>query len=313
MPVFDGIEVRLTNREKLYWPEGDMGRPAVSKGELLDYYAAIAPFMLPHISGRAASLLRCPEGVGNDCFFAKQAPDGRPGWVNTVSIWAKTSKREVDYILISDTATLMWAANLGAIEFHVSPARASDLDDPTYVVFDLDPGSPADAADCARVAIQIRDFLAELGLVGFAKSSGSKGIHVIVPVNSPATFEQTEAFAHRIAAQLHESGPDSITVNMRRKHRAGKVLIDWSQNQRHKTTVAPYSVRAKTRPTVSVPLGWDEIEAVSESGRAGDLFPEIDKVIARVAELGDLMGSATEMIQQLPEAMTAPLERTDRN
>lgn len=312
MPAFDGVEVRLTNRDKLYWAEDVRGRPAVSKGEMLDYYAAIAPLMLPHIAGRAASLLRCPEGVGDECFFAKQAPDGRPDWVKTVGIWAKTSKREVDYILVNDTATLMWAANLGAIEFHVSPALASNLDAPTYLVFDLDPGPPADAVDCARVALLIRDCLAELGLVGFAKSSGSKGVHVIVPVNSPATFEQTQAFAFRIAAQLQEARPDSVVVNMRKKERAGKVLIDWSQNQRHKTTVAPYSVRAKARPTVSVPLGWGEVETASESGKVDDLFPEFDAVIDRVVEIGDLMEGATEMIQHLPEAMTTPLDRSDR-
>lgn len=312
MPEFDGVEVRLTNRDKAYWPASSAESPAVSKGEMLDYYEVIAPLMLPHIAARAASLLRCPEGVGEECFFAKQAPEARPEWVKTVGIWAKTSKREVKYILVNDVATLMWAANLGAVEFHVSPARASNLDAPTYVVFDLDPGPPADAVDCAQVALLIRDYLDDLGLVGFAKSSGSKGIHVIVPVNSPATFEQTEAFAYRIAAQIQEARPDSVVVNMRKKQRTGKVLIDWSQNQRHKTTVAPYSVRAKARPTVSVPLTWGEIEAASESASVAGLFLEIDAVLARVGELGDIMGDATEMIQHLPDSMTAPLEGSDR-
>lgn len=312
MPEFDGVEVRLTNRDKTYWPAGSAGSPAVTKGEMLDYYEAIAPFMLPHIARRAASLLRCPDGVGEECFFAKQAPEGRPDWVSTVGIWAKTSERQVEYILVNDVATLMWAANLGAVEFHVSPARVSNLDAPTYVVFDLDPGPPADVVDCARVALLIRDRLAELGLVGFAKSSGSKGIHVIVPVNSPSTFEQTEGFAYRIAAQLQEVRPDSVVVNMRKKQRTGKVLIDWSQNQRHKTTVAPYSVRAKVRPTVSAPLTWTEVEAASEGGMTGGLFLEISAVAARVSELGDLMGDATEMVQHLPEEMTEPLSPQDK-
>lgn len=312
MPEFDGVEVRLTNRDKTYWPAGSAGSPAVTKGEMLDYYEAIAPFMLPHIARRAASLLRCPDGVGEECFFAKQAPEGRPDWVSTVGIWAKTSERQVEYILVNDVATLMWAANLGAVEFHVSPARVSNLDAPTYVVFDLDPGPPADVVDCARVALLIRDRLAELGLVGFAKSSGSKGIHVIVPVNSPSTFEQTEGFAYRIAAQLQEVRPDSVVVNMRKKQRTGKVLIDWSQNQRHKTTVAPYSVRAKVRPTVSAPLTWTEVEAASEGGMTGGLFLEINAVAARVGELGDLMGDATEMVQHLPEEMTEPLSPQDK-
>lgn len=312
MPEFDGVGVRLTNRDKVYWQADSAGSPAVSKGEMLDYYEAIAPFMLPHIAGRAASLLRCPDGVGEECFFAKQAPEGRPEWVKAVGVWAKTSKREVEYILVNDVATLMWAANLGAVEFHISPARASNLDAPTYVVFDLDPGPPADAVDCARVALAIRDCIAELGLVGFVKSSGSKGIHVVVPVNSPTTFEQTEAFAHRIAAQIQEVSPDSVVVNMRKEKRTGKVLIDWSQNQRHKTTVAPYSVRAKARPTVSVPLTWSEIEAATEGGTAGGLFLEIDAVTARVGELGDLIGDVTEIVQHLPEAMTAPLSPPDK-
>lgn len=312
MPEFDGVEVRLTNRGKVYWQAGSAGSPAVTKGEMLDYYEAIAPLMLPHIAGRAASLLRCPEGVGEECFFAKQAPGRRPDWVKTAGIWAKTSKREVEYILVNDAATLMWAANLGAVEFHVSPARASDLDAPTYVVFDLDPGPPADAANCAQVALLIRDRLAELGLAGFAKSSGSKGIHVIVPVNSPMTFEQTEAFAHRIATQLQTAQPDSVVVNMRKEKRTGKVLIDWSQNQRHKTTVAPYSVRAKARPTVSAPFSWDEVEAAAKSGMADGLFLEIDAVMDRVSELGDLMGDATKRIQHLPEELTRPLDSPDK-
>ncbi|RIK07186.1 MAG: ATP-dependent DNA ligase [Acidobacteria bacterium] len=304
MPEFDGVDVRLTNRDKLYWPAGSDGSLSVTKGEMLEYYESIAPIMLPHVAERAASLLRCPEGVGDECFFAKQAPEGRPEWVKTIGIWAKTSNREVDYIVVNDIATLMWAANLGAIEFHVSPARASSLGLPTYVVFDLDPGPPADAADCAEVALMIRDRLADFGLRGFAKSSGSKGVHVIVPLNSPTTFEKTETFAHRIAAQIQETSPDRVVTKMRKELRAGKVLIDWSQNQRHKTTVAPYSVRAKARPTVSAPLHWGEIEAASESGSADGLFFEIDRMAERVDELGDLMGEATELIQLLPEELT---------
>lgn len=286
--LFSDAELHLSNLDKIYWPGISPSRRAVTKKEMLDYYEAIAPVMIPHLRGRPASMLRCPDGVEGEQFFMKNAPASRPSWVDTVGIWAETSARVVQYVLINDVRTLLWAANLGAIEFHISPAQAADLEHPTYLVFDLDPGEPADASDCAKIALMLRDEVMARGMQSFIKSSGSKGLHVVVPTRVPSTFKETEEIAHQIANALAAAHPDRVVTRMRRAERVGKVLIDWSQNQRHKTTVAPYSVRARKRPWVSAPLEWAEVEKAADMSDASLLFFEMSEVVKRVEIKGDL-------------------------
>src|SRR5690348_2282239 len=237
-----GKRVPLSNLDKRLYPSG------FTKGQAIDYYLRIAPMILPHLRSRAITLKRYPNGSRAPFFFEKNCPLHRPDWIKTARILStRTENKEVNHCLINDRAALLWVANLAALELHVPLAKADRPGRPTVMVFDLDPGAPATLVDCARLGIRLRDLLARLGLQSFPKTSGSKGLHVYVPLNGSGagvTFDDTKTFALAIASLLARDDPQKVTMNMSKSGRAGKVFVDWSQNDTHKTTVCAYSLRA---------------------------------------------------------------------
>ncbi|HET7573590.1 MAG TPA: hypothetical protein VFJ99_00600, partial [Solirubrobacterales bacterium] len=233
-------------------------------------------------------------------FYEKRCPSHRPEWVTTARIWSDRHKGEIDYCVVEDAATLVWLANLADIELHTSLSRAAAMERPTALVFDLDPGAPADVVDCAQVAVWLRGMFDQLGLSSYPKTSGSKGMQLYVPLNGEATYEQTKPFAKAVAETLEAKFGDRVVSQMSKAKRPGRVLIDWSQNDVHKTTVCVYSLRARERPTVSTPLEWEEVEAALAAGDAGRLLFDHADVLARVEEKGDLFAPLLSEEQQLP-------------
>jgi bifunctional non-homologous end joining protein LigD len=272
-----------------------------TKGQMIDYYARVSEAMLPHLAGRPLTRVRLPDGVDGQRFFEKRAPSHTPDWVHIAPI-VMGREGELNFIVCDDVATLTWLAQLAALELHPSLAVAKNPDRPTVVAFDLDPGPPADAIDCCRVALRLREMFDGLGLECFPKSSGSKGIQVYMPLNTPrVTFEQTKQFAHTVAQVLERDEPKKVTSKMKKELRKGKVFVDWSQNDRAKTTVAVYSLRARERPTASTPLLWEEVEAAASGGKADDLRFDADAVLERIEEHGDLFAPVLELKQKLPK------------
>jgi bifunctional non-homologous end joining protein LigD len=294
----DGRELSLSNLGKVLYP-----RAGFTKGQVIDYYTRIAPAVLPHLRGRPLTLKRYPNGVEGGHFYEKQCPAHRPPWVRTAAVWSDSSGRTIHFCLADDLPTLVWLANLADLELHTSLALAADVAAPTIVAFDLDPGPPATIVECARVALVLREAFDHLGLEAFAKTSGSKGMQVYVPLNTPATYEETKAFAYGLAVVLERRRPDLVVSDMRKALRAGKVLVDWSQNDEHKTTVSVYSLRARERPTVSTPIAWEEVAAVVESGDPEDLVFTTADALARVAEHGDLFAPVAELEQTIPRSL----------
>lgn len=280
-----GRPVRFSNLGKVFWPESGF-----TKGDLIDYYAAVAAAMVPHLAGRPVTLRRWPDGVEGPTFFQKHAPANRPEWMATVRLG------EVDYLRIDEPAALLWAANSAAIEIHPGLATAPALDRPTVVVFDLDPGEGADILTCRALALILHAELDGLGLQAWPKTSGRKGLQIYVPV-AGATFAQTRAFAASMAAQAESENPDLVVTEVERSKRRTKVLIDWAQNAPSRTTVAVYSVRARERPTVSTPLTWDELETART---ADDLTFDTSDVMIRLDRYGDLMAPVLTVQQELP-------------
>jgi bifunctional non-homologous end joining protein LigD len=289
-----GRELKLSNLDKLMYPKAGF-----AKRDVIDFYAAIAGSMLAHLHGRALTVKRWPDGVDGKAFFQKQAPGHRPEWVRTVTL--PSEKKPIDYLLAEDRATLVWLANLAAIELHTPLARADSPQRPTTLVFDLDPGPPATVIECCRVALALNGMFENLGLQSFAKTSGKKGLQLYLPLNSPdASFAQTKPFAKAVAELLEQAEPEAVVSRMTKARRAGKVLIDWSQNDAAKTTVCVYSLRAAERPTVSTPVGWEEIRAALESGDPAALTFEAEQVLQRVSERGDLFAPVLSLVQRLP-------------
>ncbi len=252
--IVEGRELKLSNLDKVIYPE-----TGFTKGELIDYYAALASALLPHLAGRPLTVTRWPDGVAGKSFFQKQSPAHRPDWVRTVRL--PSERKPIDYTLVEDLPTLIWLANLAAIELHTPLARADAMDRPTAVVFDLDPGAPATVIECCRVARRLHGVFEGIGLESFAKTSGSKGLQLYIPLNSGrATYEQTKPFAKAVAELLEQEDPDLVVSRMTKARRTGRVLIDWSQNDAKKTTVCVYSLRAIARPTASTPISWEEID-----------------------------------------------------
>jgi bifunctional non-homologous end joining protein LigD len=255
--------------------------------------------MLAHLHGRALTVKRWPDGVEGKSFFQKQTPAHAPEWVRTATL--PSERKPIDYTLVEDLPTLVWLANLAAIELHTPLARAEAPDRPTMLVFDLDPGAPATIVECCVVGQQLRGMFENLGLQTFAKTSGSKGLQLYVPLNSPdVTFAQTKPFAKAVAELLEQAEPELIVARMTKARRTGKVLIDWSQNDRNKTTVCVYSQRATERPTVSTPVEWDEVSAALDAKDASLLSFEAPTVVTRVAERGDLFAPVLSLVQRLP-------------
>jgi bifunctional non-homologous end joining protein LigD len=271
----------------------------LTKRAVIEYYAAIGPQMLSHLEGRALTVTRWPDGVGAKSFFQKQAPAHRPDWVRTATL--PSERKPIDYIEVEDLATLVWLANLAALELHTPLARAAAPERPQFLVFDLDPGPPATIIECCRVGLLLHGMFENLGLRSFAKTSGSKGLQVYVPLNRPdISFAQTKPFARAVAEMLEGAEPELIVSLMTKSKRTGKVLIDWSQNDRNKTTVCVYSLRARERPTVSTPLQWDEVQAALRHKKPERLAFEAGQVLARVAEHGDEFAPVLSLVQQLP-------------
>jgi len=292
-----GRELSFSNLDKPLYASG------FTKGNVLEYYGRVADSMLPLLKGRAVTLKRYPNGTAAPFFFGKRCPPHKPDWVNTATVTGSTG--DVEHCLINDTATLLWAANLAALEFHVPMALANKPDRPTAMVFDLDPGAPATLIDCLRLGLKLEKRLGGYDLKCFAKTSGSKGLHIYVPLNSAVTFDQTKTFARQIAQQLEKEDPTGVTATMSKSVRAGKVFIDWSQNDRHKTTVCAFSLRALSSPTVSTPVSWTEIKSAEKSGYVSKLVFDPASVLKRLAMGNNSFGEIPALKQKLPKSITA--------
>jgi bifunctional non-homologous end joining protein LigD len=297
----DGRTLSLSNLDKVLYPV-----VGFTKGEVIHYYSEVAGAMLPHIEGRCITLRRWPDGVEAPSFFEKRCPTHRPPWV-PVSIGPgnesegsrkrKGDSSPIPYCRIEEKAALVWTANLAALELHAPMARADALDSPTTLVFDFDPGAPASIVECAQRALDMQEIFDLLGLETFAKTSGSKGMQVYVPLNTPVTHQDCADFALGMGHVLIQRAPEAVTVTMTKSERPGKVLVDWSQNARHKTTIAPYSLRAKSHPTVSTPVTWDEVAACAD----GDALSfTVAEVLGRVRIMGDLFAPVQTLEQELP-------------
>lgn len=290
----EGRELSLSNLDKLMYPAASMPKAAV-----IDYYTRIADVMLPHLRGRPLTMVRYPDGVDGDRFFEKRCPSHRPAWMGTVALGREGRDKVVEHCDLRERADLVWAANLAALELHTPMGAAPDTFTPTMVVFDLDPGPPADVRDCARVSLLLRQVFDRLGLLAFPKTSGAKGMQVYVPFNQPGlSFDRTKSFALSVGQLLEKVHPELVLTSMDRSQRTGKVFVDWSQNHLTKTTVCAYSLRARQRPTVSTPLTWDEVD----DGAAGTtaLQFEAPEVLARVDRDGDLFADVLTREQELP-------------
>lgn len=298
----EGKRLTLSNLEKVLYPA-----VGFTKAQLIDYYVRIAPVLLPHLRGRPLTMKRYPEGVDGELFYQKNCPDHRPEWVKTARVWSEGNKRWMDYCLVEDVATLVWAANLADIELHTSLSLARDIPRPTMIVFDLDPGEPANIVQCCQVGIWIRDIFQHFKLRSFPKTSGSKGLQVYVPLNTPVTYDDTKPFAHELARLLEAQHRDQIVSDMKKTLRVGKVFVDWSQNDGHKTTVCVYSLRAKSQPTVSTPVTWKEVEQCLSKKDANLLMFSSDQVLERAKRMGDPFEPVITLKQKLPglEALQA--------
>src|SRR4051794_21087580 len=290
----EGKRLKVSNWSKVLWP-----KTGFTKGDLVAYYARVAPVLLPHLRDRPLTLKRYPNGVEGQHFYEKQCPKHRPDWVQSAEV--ELSKKTIRFCLAQDTATLVWLANLADIELHTSLSLVPETARPTMMVFDLDPGPPADIVQCCEVALVLRGLFEGVGLKSVAKTSGSKGLQVYVPLNgADVTYDHTKGFSRQVAELLEKQMPDLVVSRMTKSLRGGKVLVDWSQNDEHKTTVNVYSVRAKDRPTVSAPVSWDEVRACMEAGDAGVLTFDTEQVLGRVEEQGDLFAEALSLHQRLP-------------
>jgi bifunctional non-homologous end joining protein LigD len=291
-----GRKLALSNLDKVLYPKARF-----TKGQVIDYYVRVAAVLLPHLKDRALTLKRYPHGVEGEFFYEKRCPDFRPSWLKTAPVWSESNQSTISYCLVNDLPSLVWAANLADLELHTSLARHQKLDRPTMMVFDLDPGPGTDIVDCCEVAFWLRDLLKEHKLKCFPKTSGSKGMQVYVPLNTAVTFDQTKNFSRGMAENLARQHPARVVSQMSKGLRQGKVFIDWSQNDHHKTTVCVYSLRAKEHPTVSTPLEWDEVQKALKARSAGRLVFETEDALKRVQKSGDLFEPVLKLKQKLPK------------
>ncbi len=292
-----GRQLKLSNLDKVLYPA-----TGFTKGQVIDYYAHIAPVLVPHLAGRPLTLKRYPNGVDSQFFFEKNATAHRPDWVKTAPIWSEGNNRNVNYILADDLSTVVWMANLAAIELHPSLSLAKKIECPTMMVFDLDPGPPANIVQCAQVGMWLREIFDHFGLQSFPKTSGSKGLQIYVPLNTPTNYDVTKTFAHALARLLEDQHRDLVVSDMKKELRKGKVLVDWSQNDQHKTTIAVYSLRAREHPTVSTPVTWEEVEHMLKKKDATLLVFEAADVLKRVEKIGDLFAPLLTLKQKLPKS-----------
>jgi len=293
--IVDGRTLAVSNLDKVLYP-----KDGFTKGELINYYIQIAPVLLPHLKERPLTMKRYPDGVEGEFFYEKNCPSHRPGWVQTVKVWSENNQRTVQYCLAQDLPTLVWAANLADIELHTSLSRKKDVDRPTMMVFDLDPGAPADIVQCCQVGLWLREILADMKLKSWAKTSGSKGLQVYVPLNTTVTYEQTKELSHAIAEHLEREHPKVVVSKMAKALRKGKIFVDWSQNDEHKTTICVYSLRARETPTASTPVTWEEVEGTVKKKNGKRLVFRCDQTLARVEKMGDLFEQVATLKQKLP-------------
>lgn len=291
----EGRQIKLSNLEKVLYPKAGF-----TKGQVIDYYVRIAPVLLPHLANRALTLKRYPNGVDGMFFYEKNCPSYRPPWMKTARVWSEGNNRFMDYCVVADLPTLVWLANLADLELHTSLSRAPETNRPTVIAFDLDPGTPATIVQCCQVGLWVREIFEQFGLQAFAKTSGSKGLQVYVPLNTAVTYEQTKPFAKAIAQLLEERHPDMVVSDMKKALRVGKIFVDWSQNDDYKTTVNVYSLRAKDQPTASTPVSWQEVENCLKKGDPELLVFTSDQVLERVKKSGDLFEPVLKLKQKLP-------------
>ena len=294
----DGQQIRLTNLDKVMYPA-----VGFTKGQVIDYYTRVFPYVFPHLAERPLTLKRYPNGVEGDFFYEKQCPRHRPDWVKTIAVFSRHNNADINFCVVDKLATLVWLAQLADLELHTSMAYAVDPENPKQMVFDLDPGPGTDIVDCARVGCWLREIFDQFGLKSFPKTSGSKGLQLYVPLNQPDVgyVPGTKTFARACAQLLEKQHPDTVVSDMKKDLRQGKVLIDWSQNDEHKTTVCVYSLRAKERPTVSTPVTWDEVEDALAQKSVDLLTFDSAAVLARVERHGDLFAPVVELEQELPK------------
>lgn len=289
-----GRQLAIRNLDRIVFPQTQ-----TTKGELLDYYVRVGDVMLAHLRDRLLHMHRYPEGVEGPRFWQKGCPEHRPPWLQTVPVWSRDKQANIDFCVVEELASLLWAVNIGSIELHTSLHTRADLHRPTTLAFDLDPGAGVDVVGCAEVALRLREMLGAIGLRALAKTSGSKGLQVYVPLNCEVSYAQTKPAARAVAEVLEAQWPERVVSRMARSLRGGKVLIDWGQNTEHKSMVCPYSVRAKTRPTVSTPVRWSEVEAAVDAGDPALLVFETGDVVRRLERDGDLFAEVLTLEQQL--------------
>ena len=293
--VVEGKKLSVSNLDKVLYP-----KVGFTKGQVIDYFIRVAPVLLTHLKDRPLTMKRYPDGVEGEFFYEKNCPSHRPKWVQTAKVWSEGNQRTMHYCLANDLPTLVWAANLADLELHTSLSRKDKIERPTMMVFDLDPGPPADIVQCCQVGIWLRDLLAKMKLKSFAKTSGSKGLQVYVPLNTPVTYDDTKGLSRSLAQHLEREHPDLVTSNMSKAVRKGKVFVDWSQNDEHKTTICVYSLRAREEPTVSTPVKWSEVENCLKKKRSELLRFRSDQVLVRMEKLGDLFEPVENLKQKPP-------------
>jgi bifunctional non-homologous end joining protein LigD len=291
--TIEGTKVPVSNLEKVLYP-----KTGFTKGQVIDYYIKISPYLLPYLKKRPITLKRYPDGVEGFFFYEKQCPSHRPKWIKTTKV-PRSEGGEITYCVMNDLPALVWAANLADLELHTFLHRAPAINRPTAIAFDLDPGPPADIILCCKVALLLKKVLDTFGLKSFPKTSGSKGLQIYVPLNTPITYEKTKSFAHSLAEFLKEQAPDLVVSKMQKNLRTGKIFVDWSQNDEHKTTINVYSLRAKDHPTVSTPVMWSEVEKTLKNKKPDLLYFETDDVFKRIKKHGDLFAPVLNLKQKL--------------
>jgi len=294
--IVEDRKIQVSNLDKVLYP-----KVGFTKGQVIDYYIRVVPVLLPHLKDRPLTMKRYPDGVEGEFFYEKNCPSHRPKWVKTAKVWSESNERMMNYCLAQDLPTLVWAANLADLELHTSLSRKNNIKRPTMMVFDLDPGAPADIVQCCQVGLWLRDLLGEMKLKSFVKTSGSKGLQVYVPLNTSVTYDQTKDLSRALTQHLEGEHVDLVIANMSKAVRKGKVFVDWSQNDEHKTTICVYSLRAREEPTVSTPVTWDEVENCRKKKKADLLRFRSDQVLERVEKLCDLFEPVEKLKQKLPK------------
>ncbi len=304
----EGRNVALSNLDKVLYPSG------FTKGQVIQYYIGVSDYLLPHLRGRPVTLKRYPNGVQAPHFYEKDAPRFTPQWIQTFPVPRRSGESDIHYVLINDLPSLVWSANTANLEMHPFLSCVPDIQRPTSVVFDLDPGDGADVLSCAEVAFLLKEKLAGLGLESYAKVSGSKGMQMYAPLNTKVTYAETQPFARRLAEELEREHPDRILSEMAKSWRRGRVFIDWSQNADFKTTVCVYSLRAKSdTPYVSLPVSWEELRTALRRGRRESLYFEPDAALKRLEKTGDLFRPVLKQKQRLPGAAGSQRRPRKRN